>query len=179
MIGANQAPQQPRDPAPDLAWVSAPGDTVRDIAAERGWTRRQLADRLGLSIRHLDLLLVGRLPVTEALAGRLHDAFGAPTQFWLDREDQFRERMAGRHLEPGAMAFLRVEFAAAVAEGDEALSNDLLAFIFSKCASTAMELVARHGMLIAGERRLLVPSGEKSTSFSADRREQQLDRQHG
>jgi len=179
MIGVIQAPQAPWDPAPDLAWVSAPGDTVRDIAAERGWTRRQLADRLGLSIRHLELLLVGRLPVTEAIAGRLHDALGAPTQFWLDREDQFRERLAVRHLGPGAMAFLRVEFAAAVAEGDEALSNDLLAFIFSKCASTAMELVARHGMLIAGERRLQVPSGQTSPCGNVDRREQQLDRQHG
>ncbi|HWS26850.1 MAG TPA: helix-turn-helix domain-containing protein [Xanthomonadales bacterium] len=176
MIGTNQAP---RAAAPELAWVSAPGDTVRDIAAERGWTRRQLAEHLGLSARHLELLLVGRLPVTEAIAGRLHDALGAPTQFWLDREDQFRERQAVRDRDPGGIAFLRVEFAEAIAEGDEALSNDLLALIFSKCASTAMELVARHGVLIAGERRLLVPPGEKSTSFSADRREQQLDRQHG
>lgn len=171
--------QAPRDPAPELAWISAPGDTVLDIAAERGWTRRQLADRLRLSARHLELLLVGRLPVTEAIAGRLHDALGAPTQFWLDREDQFRERLGVRNPDPNAMSFLRVEFAAAVAEGDEALSNDLLAFIFSKCASTAMELVARHGMLIAGERRLQVPTGQASPCGNVDRREQQLDRQHG
>lgn len=160
-------------------WVSAPGETVLDIASEREWTRQQLADRLGLSARHLDLIVAGRLPVTEAIAQRLHSALGAPAQFWLRREDQYRERQAALGKDhPHGMAFLQVEFGAAIAEGDEALANDLLVCVFSKCASTAMELVSRHGMLIGGERRLLVPSDARSEPDSGDRREQP-ERQHG
>lgn len=78
--------------APD--WVSPPGDTILDLLEERGWTQRQLADRLGYTPKHVNQLIKAKVPLTEDAAIRLQNVLGASVGFWLTREAQYRERVA-------------------------------------------------------------------------------------
>jgi len=78
--------------APD--WVSPPGDTIIDLVDEREWTQAQLAERLGYSLKHVNQLIKGKVPLTEDAAIRLESVLGAPVGFWLKREAQYRERAA-------------------------------------------------------------------------------------
>lgn len=75
-------------------WASPPGDTVADLLDERHWTQQQLADRLGYSLKHVNQLIKGKVPLTEDAAIRLHSVLGASVGFWLTREAQYRERLA-------------------------------------------------------------------------------------
>ena len=78
--------------APD--WVSPPGDTILDLLEERGWTQLQLADRLGFSLKHVNQLIKGKVPLSEDAAVRLHTVLGGSVGFWLKREAHYRERIA-------------------------------------------------------------------------------------
>ena len=72
-------------------WVSPPGDTICDLLIERGWTKVELARRLGQSEKHVNLLLSGKAGLTEDTAIRLERVLGGSANFWLTREAQFRE----------------------------------------------------------------------------------------
>lgn len=55
--------------APD--WVSPPGESILDIAEERGWSQAELAQRLGYTEHQLSRLIHGEVPVSSDAAGRL------------------------------------------------------------------------------------------------------------
>jgi HTH-type transcriptional regulator/antitoxin HigA len=78
--------------APD--WVSPPGDTILDLMEDREWTQVELAERLGFSLKHVNLLINGKVALTEDAAIRLQSVLGASVGFWLKREAQYRERAA-------------------------------------------------------------------------------------
>lgn len=75
-------------------WVSPPGDTIRDLMAERDWSQVELAHRLGFSLKHLNQLVKGKAPITEDTALRLERVLGSTANFWLNRETKYRERLA-------------------------------------------------------------------------------------
>ncbi len=75
-------------------WVSPPGDTIADLIVERGWTHIQLAERLGISKKHLDRLVTGKVELTNDMAIRLTAVFGSTQRFWLQREAQYRQQLA-------------------------------------------------------------------------------------
>ena len=75
-------------------WASAPGDTIVDLIEERGWSQRELADRLGYAPKALRKLLEGQVPIAETAAHDLERVLGVPAHFWLTREAQFREQCA-------------------------------------------------------------------------------------
>lgn len=75
-------------------WVSPPGDTIRDLMAERNWSQVELAHCLGFSLKHLNQLVKGKAPITKDTALRLERALGSTANFWLNRETKYRERLA-------------------------------------------------------------------------------------
>ena len=75
-------------------WVSPPGDTIRDLMAERDWSQVELACRLGFSPKHLNQLVKGKAPITEDTALRLERVLGSTANFWLNRETKYREQLA-------------------------------------------------------------------------------------
>ncbi|HEX5341174.1 MAG TPA: helix-turn-helix domain-containing protein [Duganella sp.] len=75
-------------------WVSPPGDTILDLIEERNWTRQQLADYLGYSVRHVNQLVKGNVALSENVAIRLTTVLGASVEFWLTREAQYRKQAA-------------------------------------------------------------------------------------
>ncbi len=46
-------------------WASPPGDTIADLIQERSWTQVQLAKRLGISKKHVNRLINGKVALTE------------------------------------------------------------------------------------------------------------------
>lgn len=81
-------------------WVSPPGDTISDLLEERGWSQKEFAVRTGFTAKHVTDLVHGRATITATTASKLSTTLGAPTQFWLTREAQYRAGVEHhRHLE--------------------------------------------------------------------------------
>lgn len=86
-------------------WASPPGDTIRHLMEERGWSAEMMQEHLDLSPQNLQRLLEGRLPIDADMAQSLADLSGAPALFWRTRERHYREglerirrRQRRRHL---------------------------------------------------------------------------------
>lgn len=78
--------------APD--WVSPPGDSILDIAEERGWTQAELAQRLGYTEKHVSQLINGKVPLSVEAALRLERVLGSSADFWLAREANYQKHKA-------------------------------------------------------------------------------------
>lgn len=78
--------------APD--WVLAPGESVLDLAEERGWTQGELAQRLGYSEKHISQLINGKVPITVDAAQRLERVLGSSMDFWLKLEANYQNHKA-------------------------------------------------------------------------------------
>ena len=75
-------------------WVSPPGETISDIAEERGWSQGELGRRLDYSEKHLSQLIRGKVPLTVDAAQRLERVLGGTAEFWLTREAKYQQHKA-------------------------------------------------------------------------------------
>ncbi len=80
------------DFAPD--WVVLPGQIIADRLELLGWTQRDLAVRTGYTFKHINLLINGKVSITEETAIKLEMVLGSSAQFWLNLESQCREHIA-------------------------------------------------------------------------------------
>ena len=80
----------------DANWVVAPGEIIKEMLDERGWSQGDRASRLGLSAQHISRLLNGHARISQATALRLARVLGSNMQFWLNLESQYREVLAQR-----------------------------------------------------------------------------------
>jgi len=68
----------------------APCEVLRDRALiELGLTQAQLANALGVSRPHLNMILKGRCGITADLALRLGHVLGTDAQYWLQLRAEF------------------------------------------------------------------------------------------
>ena len=72
-------------------WASPPGETIQEIMSEKKITIYDFAEKADVGIKFVNSLLSGNATITGALADRLADILGADSQFWLNREAQYRE----------------------------------------------------------------------------------------
>lgn len=75
-------------------WASPPGDSILDLAEERGWSQSELASRLGYTEKHLSLLINGKASLTTDAASRLARVLGSTVTFWLSLEANFQNHLA-------------------------------------------------------------------------------------
>ncbi len=68
-------------------WISPPGRTIEELLEERNWTQAQLADRLGVSRKHVSEL---KAAISKASAIKLARVLGSTIGFWLSREAGYR-----------------------------------------------------------------------------------------
>jgi HTH-type transcriptional regulator/antitoxin HigA len=81
-------------------WASPPGDTLEEFLEERGWSRAELAVRLGFTAKHVNELLKSRAPITAETAERLERVFGVSAGFWLRLEANYQQDLLRlRHLD--------------------------------------------------------------------------------
>lgn len=72
------------------SWVSPPGETILDMAEERGWAQTKLAQRLGFTEKHTNQLINGKVPLSLDTAQRLERVVGGTVEFWLTREANYQ-----------------------------------------------------------------------------------------
>lgn len=75
-------------------WISPPGHTIADLLEERHWTQTELAERLGVSRKHVSELVTGKATISEANAIKLARVLGSTVGFWLNREAGYRAALA-------------------------------------------------------------------------------------
>ena len=75
-------------------WALAPGESILDMAEERGWTQAELAQRLGYSEKHISQLINGKVPLTVDAAQRLERVLGSSMDFWLALEANYQKHQA-------------------------------------------------------------------------------------
>ncbi len=71
-------------------WISPPGETIVDLLEERSWSQSELADRLGVTPKHVSCVISGQASISESLAIKLERVLGSSADFWMRREHQFR-----------------------------------------------------------------------------------------
>lgn len=75
-------------------WVVPPGATIADLLEERGWSQTEFAIRTEYTRKHVNLLIQGKVSITEDTAIRLERVLGSTVSFWLNREVLYREALA-------------------------------------------------------------------------------------
>ncbi|MBI1756393.1 MAG: HigA family addiction module antidote protein [Fimbriimonas ginsengisoli] len=70
--------------------VFAPGDTIVDELAARGWTQSRLSEIMGRPLQLVNAICRGRRAITPGTALELGAAFGTSAQFWLNLETRYR-----------------------------------------------------------------------------------------
>jgi plasmid maintenance system antidote protein VapI len=67
---------------------------MADLLDERNWSQAEFALRIGYTKKHVNLLIQGKVPVTEDAAIKLERVLGGTVGFWLNREALYRETLA-------------------------------------------------------------------------------------
>ncbi len=73
-----------------------PGETVLEGIEYHGMTRRELAQKIGLSPQSLDELIEGAIPMTQRIAEELQSVLGIPAYMLLRLEERYRRTLAGQ-----------------------------------------------------------------------------------
>jgi len=78
---------------PDFSptWSSPPGDTILDILADRGMSRRDFVKLMSSDAEHGDGILDGSTPITLKTARILEQSLGGSVAFWMSRDANYRE----------------------------------------------------------------------------------------
>ena len=80
-------------------WASPPGDTLAALLEEQSMSQTELAERLGVTLKHVNRVVKGAASISADLALGLEKVFGAPASFWMTREAHFQaDRLAGGSL---------------------------------------------------------------------------------
>lgn len=91
-------------------WASPPGDTLAELLDERSMTQTELAERLGVSLKHVNRVMKGAASISAELALGLEKVFGASAAFWMTREAHYqadKARIEQRREFAGALDWAR------------------------------------------------------------------------
>ncbi|MGO3183802.1 MAG: ImmA/IrrE family metallo-endopeptidase [Aequorivita sp.] len=73
--------------------LSKPGDTILETIEYIGMSQVELADRMGKTPPKINDLISGKEPITLTTALQLEKVLGIDSQFWMNREMLFREKL--------------------------------------------------------------------------------------
>lgn len=72
-------------------YVVAPGETIQESMITLNLNKDVVALKLGISVRALELIVLGKGTIDGRIAECLHQVFGPSTQFWLNLEANYRK----------------------------------------------------------------------------------------
>ncbi|MCY4104898.1 MAG: HigA family addiction module antitoxin [bacterium] len=78
--------------SPDYA--TPPGWTLEETLEELSMSQAELARRTGLSTKHINQIVRGKVPITTDTAWRLERATGVPDRLWNNLESRYQEHRA-------------------------------------------------------------------------------------
>jgi len=70
-----------------------PGETLKEVINQQGYTQKEFALRLGLSEKHVSNLINAKAELTKETAEKLESVLGIPSSFWNDLEARYREEL--------------------------------------------------------------------------------------
>jgi addiction module HigA family antidote len=73
-------------------WNVCPGEILDEYRKEMGWTKKELALRLGISEKHLIDIKKGKVSISFEMANRLGLVFSPPPAYWLRLEAIYQEQ---------------------------------------------------------------------------------------
>ncbi len=76
------------------AWISHPGESLKDFLEERGISQAALAERTGRPKKTINEIIKGKAPITPDTAIQLERVLRAPASFWMNRQRLFDEYVA-------------------------------------------------------------------------------------
>jgi len=71
-----------------------PGETLKDVLAEKRMTQTDLAMRMGRPIKTINGVIKGDTPITATTAVQLEYALNVPAYFWLNLESAYQTARA-------------------------------------------------------------------------------------
>jgi addiction module HigA family antidote len=80
--------------AGDLDYAVPPGETLRELLEEKDMTQRELAERVGLSAKHVNQLIHGLVRLTPDVAESLERVVGTPARIWNRLEADYQSTRA-------------------------------------------------------------------------------------
>lgn len=70
--------------------VVPPGETIRDYINALDITQNELAERLGITSKHLNGILSGKKPITYEISLKLKRVIGSSVEFWMTLETNYQ-----------------------------------------------------------------------------------------
>lgn len=70
-------------------WVSAPGETIRDLLDTRGMSVMTFACRMNQKFAYTLRVLSGEIRIDEGMAEQLERVIGGTKAFWLSRDQRY------------------------------------------------------------------------------------------
>lgn len=80
------------------AHVVPPGMDINEWLVENDLTQNEMALRLGISSKHLNQVIKGKVPLSHDLALNLEKVTAIPARYWNSRESQYAEYLARKAL---------------------------------------------------------------------------------
>lgn len=74
----------------DAAINVGPGDHIQEMMEVQDWTQQDLADVLGVSLKHVNKLLNNEQAISLEMARSLSEAFGPGPEFWMNVDAGYR-----------------------------------------------------------------------------------------
>ncbi len=70
--------------------VLPPGETLLEVLDDRGWTQAMLAERTGVTTKHINEIIKGKAPISHEFALTLEKVLGIRAAFWNNYEAAYR-----------------------------------------------------------------------------------------
>ncbi|NTU53928.1 MAG: HigA family addiction module antidote protein [Chlorobiaceae bacterium] len=74
--------------------ISCPGDTLAEHLEYTGMSPEALAEQMGVPDAIINEIIRGTAPITPETARQLEQVVGIPSSFWLNKEQNYRQRLA-------------------------------------------------------------------------------------
>lgn len=72
-------------------WVSKPGETIKDCMDEKEISYPEMAMKMQWSVREVKNLVNAKIKIDSKVAEQLAEIFNVSKQFWINREQYYRD----------------------------------------------------------------------------------------
>ena len=76
-----------------LNLISHPGDTLAELLNNHNMTQKELAIRLSCTPKHINEVIKGIKPISNALAVKLENVFSLKASFWNNLQNNYNEQI--------------------------------------------------------------------------------------
>ncbi len=79
--------------------LSGPGDDILEIISYYKISKIELAKKMGITTSKIYSIIAGKEPITLAFASQLEKVLGISTQYWINREMNYRKKLMQLNIE--------------------------------------------------------------------------------